>query len=212
MSGNENNKNNQNIFSISKPIRRKTHHSFDNLKIKRKYNYDILTRKYIYLIIKNIKQFLNEKINLLYHGNKGIFLVKNSFIALKRIFNIEDFMETTIGEIFSKDISPLYRLLPKEHNKLIVDKLINEKDEYIKNYFKKIFNINMIQCFNHFCGKESIYILNGLKCFKDIKDEMMKNNDDGEEYINNLEYFLMNFENIFHRFEIKRRKRIRKSK
>ncbi len=210
MSGNENNKNNQNFSSISKPVRRKARLSFDDLKIKRKYNYDVLKMKCVSLIIKNIKQFLNEKINLLYHENKGTFLVKNNFIALNRIFNIEDFMETTIGEIFSKDISRNYR--PKVHNKLIVDKLINEKDEYIKNYFKKIFNINMSQCFNHFCGKESIYILNGLKCFNDIKDEMMKNHDDGEEYINNLEYFLMNFENIFHRIEIKRRKRIRHSK
>ena len=212
MSGNENNKNNQNISSISKPIRRKTHHSFDNLKIKSEYNYDTLKIKCINLIIKNIKQFLNEKINLLFPGNKGIFRLKNNFVYSDRIFNIEDFMETTIGEIFSKDISPRYSFLPKEHNKLIVDKLINEKDEYIKNYFKKIFNINMSQCFNHFCGKESIYILNGLKCFNDIKDKIMKNNDDGEEYINNLEYFLMNFENIFHRIEIKTRKRIRQSK
>ena len=99
MSGNENNKNNQNIFSISKPIRRKTHHSFDNLKIKRKYNYDILKIKCINLIIKNIHQFLNEKINLLFPGNKGIFRVKNNFIDLNRIFNIEDFMETR-GDIF----------------------------------------------------------------------------------------------------------------
>ena len=211
MSGNENNKNNQNISSISKPVRRKVYSR--NLE-RIKYSNDNLKRKCVYLIIDNIRQFLNEKINLLYHGNKIILLVKNNLIDSNRniIFNIEDFMETTIGEIFSKDISPRYSFLPKEHNKLIVDKLINEKDEYIKNYFKKIFNINMSQCFNHFCGKESIYILNGLKCFKDIKDEMMKNNDDGEEYINNLEYFLMNFENIFHRFEIKRRKRIRQSK
>ena len=202
MSGNENNKNNQNIFSISKSIGRKVY-THNYLEIKRKYIYDILTRKYIYLIIKNIHQFLNEKINLLYHGNKGIFLVNIRF-------NIEDFLETTIGEIFSKDIIPKYRFLPKEHNKLIVDKLINEKDEYIKNYFKKIFNINMIQCFNHFCGKESIYILNGLKCFNDIKYEIMKKNDDGEEYIKYLEYFLMNFENIIHRAKI-RRKRIHQS-
>ena len=211
MSGNENNKNNQNISSISKPIRRKVYsHNLERIK----YSNDNLKRKCVYLIIDNIRQFLNEKINLLYHGNKIILLVKNNLIDSNRniIFNIEDFMETTIGEIFSKDISPRYSFLPKEHNKLIVDKLINEKDEYIKNYFKKIFNINMSQCFNHFCGKESIYILNGLKCFNDIKDEMMKNYDDGEKYINNLEYFLMNFENIVHRFEIKRRKRIRHSK
>ena len=211
MSGNENNKNNQNISSISKPVRRKVYSR--NLE-RIKYSNDNLKRKCVYLIIDNIRQFLNEKINLLYHGNKIILLVKNNLIDSNRniIFNIEDFMETTIGEIFSKDISPRYSFLPKEHNKLIVDKLINEKDEYIKNYFKKIFNINMSQCFNHFCGKESIYILNGLKCFNDIKDEMMKNYDDGEKYINNLEYFLMNFENIVHRFEIKRRKRIRHSK
>ena len=40
---------------------------------------------------------------------------------------------------------------------------------------------------------------------------MMKNKDDGEEYIKYLEYFLMNFENIIHRTEI-RRKRIHQSK
>ena len=50
----------------------------------------------------------------------------------------------------------------------------------------------------HFIGKEYIPLLEGLKCFNDIKKNEIieKYGEDGEEYSKALEYYLNDFENI----------------
>ena len=69
---------------------------------------------------------------------------------------------------------------------------MNEKDEDKRIYFMKLFNINFIQCLNHFIGKEKICELEGLKTLQDIKNEeiLVKYPLDGEDYYNTLYFYL----------------------
>ena len=108
-------------------------------------------------------------------------------------------MTKKIGDIFSDDISRKYSVLPLNHNKNLIYKLINDKDENKKEYFKKLFDLTFIQCLKHFIGQEYIKLLDGLKCFKDIKEVIINEyKEDGEEYYEVLEYYLFNFESIIY--------------
>ena len=52
-----------------------------------------------------------------------------------------------------------------------------------------------------------IDILNGLKCYKDLKEEIIKNYEDGEEYSQCLEFYLNNFEEIINKKKARNSKR-----
>ena len=169
-----------------------------------KYADDIVRRKCKHLIIKNLLDFLNNRISFVYNGKLGnsIFKKQLKIINQKQISNPniefnQNLMTKTIGEIFSEDISRKYTILPLNHNKNLIHKLMNEKDENKKIYFQKLFNLNFTQCLKHFTGEVPNELLDGLKCLKDIKNEIINDNEeDGDEYYDVIEYYLNNYEAI----------------
>ena len=87
--------------------------------------------------------------------------------------------------------------IPSEHNKLIINNLINEEDIQKRNYFKELFELDFIQCLKHFRGEKNIELLKGLKCFNEYKEEIIdKYKDEGNDYFNNLNYYINNYERI----------------
>ena len=104
--------------------------------------------------------------------------------------------ETILKDIYSESISARYTNYPSNQNKVIIDRLLNEKDENIRQYFNKLFNINFLECLGHFRGETPIKELEGLKCFNDIKKGFLKKYEDGKDYIEVLEYYLNNYEEI----------------
>ena len=116
-------------------------------------------------------------------------------------------MGKKIGDIFSENISRKYTNYPPIFNKILIEKLRNEKDDSKRIYFNKIFDLNFTQCLKHFRGEYYINELEGLKCFNDIKNDIIKKYPkDGEEYIEYLNYYINNFETIINN------KRSRKSR
>ena len=101
-------------------------------------------------------------------------------------------MNKTLGEIFSENISNRYTNYPPEHNKNVIEKLINDEDEIKRNYFKKLFNLKFIDCIRHFRESCLINELVGLTLFKDLK---LKSEMD-EDYRKALKYYIYNYENI----------------
>ena len=81
-----------------------------------------------------------------------------------------------------------------DHNKLLIHNLINENNEYIKNYFNKIFNLQFIEVVDHFIGKKHIDILNELECYEDFKDNVVEQYKDKEDYSDTLKFYLNNYE------------------
>ena len=185
-------------------VKEKEKDSNDN-KEHNKYLSDSLIRKSKQIVMESLIEFINKKIKLAYKGKIGDGILKKelkkiSQTCTKIVFS-QNFILKTIGEIFSGNISEKYTDFTKNHNKIIINQLINENNLYIKNYFNKIFNLKFIDCLDHFIGKEHIDILNGLKCYedKDIKGKIIKKYGDGENYSKNLEYYLNNYQDILNK-------------
>ena len=174
-----------------------------------KYSDDNLRRKCKHLVLDNDLKFLNKKIEEKYNGNigHGIF-VKQLLIINQRQksdtsiqFN-KDFLNKSLGEIFSEDISSKYIIYNPCHNKLLINELTNEKDVDKRNYFKKLFSLTFFDSLKNFRGTEKIEELEGMKGFDDIKSKY----EDDSDYLKTLEYYIMNYEKILNN------KRIRKTK
>ena len=143
--------------------------------------------------------FINEKIREKY-GNigQGIFIKKLLIINQRQktnatiLFN-KIFLYKTLGEILSENISNRYTNNLKEHNKILIQKLKEDKDEATKNYFQKLFNITFVDCLRHFRGDIEINELKGLISFKDLELEDEKKD---KEYWEILNYYIYNYEDI----------------
>jgi hypothetical protein len=117
-----------------------------------KYSEDNLKRKCKHLVIKNVLIFINLRIKKLYNGNIGNGVLKKEIRLLKQWqvsnssikFN-QDFINKTIGNIFSENISGRDSDFPKNQNQLIIQRLMNEKDEEKRMYFNILFNLTFIQ-------------------------------------------------------------------
>ena len=183
--------------------------------VHNKHSSDNLIRKCKHLVIKSLYIFLNKEIYLEYMGNIGNGPLKKEFQTLNQSqisnakidFN-KKFLSKTVGEIFSENISGRITNYPLEHNKLLVIRLINEKNENIRNHFKKIFNLKFIECLEHFIGKKRIDILKDLKCYENVKEKIIEKYEDGKEYSDNLETFFNNYEKMINN---KRGRTIRKN-
>ena len=175
----------------------------DMIKEHNKYSDDNLRTRIKYLLLKNLLNFINKKILDIYNNNigKGIFKKELQTLNPKQQSNPDinfnrKFLTKTLDEIFSEKISTRYTTYPPDLNKIIIERLKNEKDENKRNYFNKLFKITFLECLNHFIGKKKINELDGLKTFNDIKDEIAETYEDGDEYIYILENYLNDFEDI----------------
>ena len=195
------------IISNKKKCGRKTKRTNSENKNQTQHNKfsdDNIRRKCKHLVLKNILDFINENIKRIYNGNIGQGIFKKELQTLNQSQKIDatinfnkDFLTKNLGEIFSDKISGRITIFPSNHNKLLIEKLKNEKDESKKIYFNRLFNITFLQCLKHFTGQFYINELNGLKNFSQIKDDiLMKNPEDGEKYFEILDYYLKNYEEI----------------
>jgi len=146
-------------------------------------------------------QFINEKIRTIFAyedkkilKEKKIFKLKqNQLISSKTDYN-KNFLEKTLGVIFSGDISTKYSCYPSTHNKKLIESLINDKDDKIRNIFKNIFNLTFVDCLNHFRGSKIVEELEGMNNLEDFLKDLKKAYD--EEYCSLIKYFVINFETI----------------
>ena len=164
-----------------------------------KYSDDNLRRKTKHLVLDNVLKFINEKIKEIYNGeiNHGIFVKKLLIINKKQKSDVsvqfnKEFLNKTLGEIYSQNISTRYNSYDPCHNIKLVKILMSDKDEDKKNYFKKLFSITFIDCLKHFRGTQKIEELEGLKEFNNIKSQYK----DDVDYLRSLENFIMNYEEI----------------
>ena len=169
----------------------------DSIRKHNKYTTDNLRRKCKYILINNILDFINEKIKEIYDSNIGDGMSKKELLPLNQKAKFEigiefnkKLLNKTIGEIFSDNISQKFTNYLPNHNQTIIQRLLNDKDEYKKNCLQKLFNITFLQCLKKFIGIESIEELDGLKTFYEIKSIT----NEEPEYINALKYYFLKFE------------------
>ena len=199
--------------------KRENNNQLEPEKEHNKYSDDNLRRKCKHLLLKNLMNFINRKIIILYDNDIGQGILKkelqtingnqksNSSVNFNKLF-----LTKTIGDIFSENISSRYTNFPSNHNKILIENLKNEKDINKSVYFKALFNLTFMQCLKHFIGIEYISELDGLIKFNEIKNQIIESYEDGEKYANEVERYLFDFENITNKKIFRKRKKKIKEK
>ena len=191
---------NEDINQVSQKKRGRTNTGKSKI-IHNKYSDDNLRRKCKHLVLQNLMKFINDKIKEIYgHIGYGMKIKKLLIINQEQISNAtikfnKNFLSKKLSEIFSVNISTRYTNFDKEHNKILISELINDKDEIKRNYFKMLFNLTFVDCLRHFNGSKNIQILNDMTLFSqlDIEDEK------DEDYSKLLSFYINNYEKIMER-------------
>ena len=184
-------------------------------KAHNKFSDDNLRKKCKNTILKYALKFINEKIKEKYKNNIGHGKFKKELKILnqeKKAKSTVDFdksfLTKTLKDIFSGDISARFYNFSKNYNRVLINSLIQNKDEEIKQYFIKLFNITFIECLKYFREDEealNIEELNGFKKISLIKDELTKKN--GNDYAEIFMHYLNNFEEIINNKKGRNRRR-----
>ena len=78
-----------------------------------------------------------------------------------------------------KKITRRIKFYKEDHNKELINQLIEEK----KEEFENLFNLTFIECLEHFVGIGKIEELNGLTLFSELKKQILdKYKKDGESF------------------------------
>ena len=185
-----------------------------------KFSDDNVRRKVKHLCFKYLLLFINAQIKKMYNNKIGQGVFQKQFKTLnqsqisnaKITFN-QQLLEKDLGEIFSDKVTGKLTNIPSEHNKDLIQKLINEEDLEKRIYFQKLFSLKLKDCFEHFCGNKVIDELEGMELFNEISEitsEYLEKYEDGKEYIHQLEYYLKNYERII-KNKRARKERIKKN-
>ena len=174
--------------------------------IHNEFSKDNIFRKIKNELIKELKKFINELIYKTYNCQIGRGFIRKEFktigeINIKYIKNYKEFIYKSLKEIFSMNISDKYYNVCKDFNKVLVDKLLNEKDEEKRIIFEKVFNLTFLECIDHFAEKKKIHELEGLTTIKE------KFKDCKKDLYNNIEYYALNFEKIVQNGKSRKRKK-----
>ena len=219
------NKNNEkfNIKLSAKRGRKKkrdiTNVNGDNMekekKAHNKYSDDNMRKKCKNIILKYAIIFINSKIKEIYKGDIGNGSLKKQLKILKQNNKIKStveidkiFLEKLLKDILSEDISNRFNNLSSDHNKIMIESLINDKDEEKNKYFNSLFNLTFLNCLNFFNGKVFIKELDGFMTFESIKDSILKKQ--GKAYVELLEYYLNNFKEIINKKKARKKNKEKK--
>lgn len=163
-----------------------------------KYSPDNLYRKIKNSLILNLTDFINNLIKKIYNGKIGNGMLKkelkrNSQIKNTNVEEHKGFIYKSLKDIFSDDLSGKFTFFLKDHNKKLINELLNETDKEKRKIFEKIFSLTFMKCMEHFTGKKKIKELEGLNSL----DKAFNNEENDyfeyiKEYANNFEQYIMN--------------------
>ena len=169
-----------------------------------KYCQDNIIKKIKSFLLYFLKIFINSLIYKIYNGDigKGIFIKELKIINQRQIIyskNDKEFIYKTLKDIFSDNISKKYTNYLPQHNKYLIEKLLNEEDYEKRVIFQKLFSLTFLDCLMHFRGDKQLIQLDGLKTIDDINKDF----EDDLEYLELFKYYVIHFEEII----MKKRKR-----
>jgi hypothetical protein len=131
-------------------------------------------QKLIKAIIDSSLKFVNDKISKTYNYNIGnginkkrLFKINNKYIKNFRAEFNKQLLETTLGDIFSDNISGRITSYLFNFNKELINNLLNEEDLKKREIFRNLFSKTFLECIDQIIGKKRINELQGLeKCFE----------------------------------------------
>ena len=171
-----------------------------------KFSDDNVRRRVKRIIFTHLLKYINKQIQIKYNGEIGKGILKKELYVLNQAqiinssasFN-QALLNKTLYDIFSDKISSRITNYPEDHNKVIIEGLLNEKDTEKSLYFKNLFNLTFSDCLEYLSGAKHFEQLNGLELFsefKEIKQDYLKKYNDGEKYVKLLKYYMKEFKNI----------------
>ena len=184
-------------------------------KTHNKFSDDNLRKKCKNIVLKSILEFINGKIKEQYNNKIGHGKFKKELKILDQEKKVKStvsfeksFINKTLKEIFSGDISARFYNFPRNYNKIMIESLLEDIDEERRKYFIKLFDITFIDCLKYFReDKEALKIgeLNGLKQISSIKEELIM--EHGTEYFETFINYLQNFEDIINNKRARKRRK-----
>ena len=167
-----------------------------------KYTSDNIIRKCKTVIINVLGNFINKKINDIYKKSfensfrpKKLMKMNQSQIINSNVKYNQSFLNKTLKEIFSQNLSLRCSKFKIDHNKNLINELLNEKDKTKQIFFNDLFNLTFLDCINHFRGSKNIYCLEGLPNYNEIAENLNGDEDYKESfkcYIDNFEIIIKN--------------------
>ena len=184
-----------------------------------KFSDDNILRKIKNAIMINVIAFINQRIMTLYSYKEKeelkdmkLFKLKQKNIENSRAEYNKQLLNKTLKEILSGEVSNKYKLHSPQHNKDLIERLINDKDKNKSNYFITLFQLTFMDCLNHFRGSIIIDELKGMKQFDEYYRQQKPGNNN-DMYKKVMKYCLINYEKeIMEKKERNRRKKINQTK
>lgn len=175
---------------------------------------DNLVRKIKHILIDALLKFLNYHLKIDYINSVKTDFDKKEFLKMDQSQIVSSkadynryFLRKKIKDIFSHNISTKFKNYSPYHNINLINYLLNENNIYIKEKYRKIFNLTFLDCLEHFIGTKTIEELEGMVTFEQLYNTLLKS--ESPEYVKKLKYYLINFQKII---EIKKtRNRSKKS-
>ena len=204
------NDNNQNSELLSKDtsnsVKDKKYDKKIGLKKKReeneKYSNDNLLRRAKTILFDSLLKYDNYIISKVFDdqiGN-GINIKKLLKINHSQIKNINanynrDLIKTSQGKIFSENISKRHTYYPLDHNKKLINKLLNETDDKKRKTFINLFSKTLKECIQHITGQKNEE-LKGLENF--YEKEIIELEED-DKFKKEIKKFIDNYEEIINK-------------
>jgi hypothetical protein len=157
--------------------------------VHNEYRFDNGSNKVKKITLKSSLSFINKKIKEKYEcpeeqKDLKLYVMKDTQASNSdTIFN-RIFINKTLKEIFSHEVSEKCKKVSRDHNKIAINKLLNDKDEEKRNYFNKIFNLKFIDALKYLRGEtEGLEILEGLEFDKVCWNKIQKNENYSRYFI-----------------------------
>ena len=162
-----------------------------------KKSFDNLLRKIKNSLLNSVRNLSNNKTKVVYKFKKlppEWKLIKidpkharNSNIEFNKIF-----IHKSLKEIFSEDTT-IKNFCNRDHNKILIEQLLNEKDGEKRKNFEILFNLTFLDLMKYSVGeRQDLIQLQGLSLSKKLLNEMAID----EEYSKLIIDVLKNIENI----------------
>ena len=162
-----------------------------------KYSEDNVIKKIKTHLLTILYKFINDVIKKVYNGNIGHGILQKQLLKINQnqvivSKNNKQFLNKTLKDIFSEDISTKYSTYSLSHNKELIKNLLNETDEEKRIKLNKLFNLTFIECLRHFRGSEFIEELRGL----DSLESVLKKFENDKDYLDEFNGYCFKFEEV----------------
>jgi hypothetical protein len=179
--------------------------------IHNKYTSDNIIRKCKAVFINKLRNFINNKIKIFYEldgqqlsDSKKLMKMNQQQIINSHVKYNQSFLNRTIKEIFSENISSRCNKYSLEHNKNLINDLLKDKDKTRNIFFKDIFSLTFLDCIKHIREDKIEDCLKGLQNL----DEICQNLGGDDDYKESFKTYIVNFENIINN---KKSRKLRKN-